>query len=97
MALFLAVFMDVLKASEYSILHLADADRSQLIINVFLKSLPFAKPCVRAKDEKYFPSSRSKCPSSEEGKVKYCKENSINKGREVGNLVPLLDNGKYFI
>ena len=32
MALFLAVFMDVLKASEYGILHLADADQQQFCL-----------------------------------------------------------------
>lgn len=32
MAPFLAVFMDVLKASEYGILHLADADQQQFFL-----------------------------------------------------------------
>lgn len=61
-----------------------------IIFNCCIYEEPlFCSSCISAKDEKYFPSSRSKFPSSQEGKVKYYKEN-INEDREIVISRPFL-------
>ena len=76
-------------ASVYTLLSFTQLFWSYFIV-VFMKNLSFAQPCISAKDEKYFPSSRSKFPSSQEGKAKYYKENNISEDREIVISRPFL-------
>lgn len=73
-------------ASVYTLLSFTQLFWSYLIV-VFEEPL-FCSSCISAKDEKYFPSSRSKFPSSQEGKSKVLQRRQHKWRQGDSNLDP---------